>query len=255
MSKLAEAKSNLPEHRDGANIYEKFVKSAIVDIPRLAAHYAIRSAFEDYGDRANIYSYIAQREQYKRAEAGKMKLVTGRARFTSRITHESAELAFGVLHLGDHNVSGGVRADISNEEFSEITQKLHAAFDRADTPAILGLLQLSFEKNIYSLKSLFRDDQKNILNIILGADLVEAESSLLRQYEQEAPLMRFLADLHVEQPKLFRTLAEFAVNNRLRELGRRQHRCRTHRRPTARGPNHGSSARHRYSGVCRTSTD
>ena len=217
VSKLAEAKSNLPEHRDGANIYEKFVKSAIIDIPRLAAHYAIRSAFEDYGDRANIYSYIAQREQYKRAEAGKMKLVTGRARFTSRITHESAELAFGVLHLGDHNVSGGVRADINNEEFSQITQKLHAAFDPADIPGVLGLLQLSFEKNIYSLKSLFRDDQKNILNIILGADLGEAESSLLRQYEQEAPLMRFLADLHVEQPKLFRTLAEFAVNNRLRE--------------------------------------
>ena len=217
VSKLAEAKSNLSEHRDGANIYEKFVKSAIINIPRLAAHYAIRSAFEDYGDRANIYSYIAEREQYKKAEAGKMKLVTGRARFTSRITHESAELAFGVVHLGDHNVSGGVRADINNEEFSEITQKLHAAFDRADTPEVLGLLQLSFEKNIYSLKSLFRDDQKNILNIILGADLAEAESSLLRQYEQEAPLMRFLADLHVEQPKLFRTLAEFAVNNRLRE--------------------------------------
>ena len=29
--------------------------------------------------------------------------------------------------------------------------------------------------------------------------------------------MRFLADLHVEQPKLFRMLAEFALNSQLRE--------------------------------------
>jgi len=217
LSKLAEAKSNIAEHRDGAVIYEKFVKPAIVDIPRLAAHYAIRSVFEEYGDRANIYSYVAEREEYRRVEAGKMKLVTGRAKFTSRITQESATFGFGVLHLGDHNVSGGVRAYASGEDFGEITENLHAAFARADTPEVLGLLNQSFEKNIYSLKSLFRDDQKNILDIILKSNLEEAEAALLHQYEQEAPLMKFLADLHVEQPKLFRMLAEFALNRQLRE--------------------------------------
>jgi alpha-amylase/alpha-mannosidase (GH57 family) len=217
LSKLSFAESNLSEHGDGAQIYQKFVKPAVVDIPRLAAHYAIRSAFEEYGNRAEIYSYIADRDQYKRAEAGKMKLVTGRARFTSKITRESAVLAFGVLHLGDHNVSGGVRAGLSDEELAQTSDNLHSAFARFDTPEVLGLLQQSFERNIYSLKSLFRDDQRNILGIILGAGLAEAEASLLRQYEAEAPLMRFLADLHVEQPKLFRMLAEFAVNTRLRD--------------------------------------
>ena len=217
LSKLSEAKSNLAEHQDGVHIYEKFVKPAVVDIPRLAAHYAIRSVFEDYSDRANIYSYVAEREEFKRAESGKMKLVTGRGRFTSRITRESAILAFGVLHLGDHNVSGGVRESVSDEELLKMTEDLHAAFARADAPEILALLQRSFENNIYSLKSLFRDDQRRIIDIILGTDLAEAEASLLHQYEQEAPLMHFLADLRVEQPKLLRTLAEFALNTRLRE--------------------------------------
>src|SRR5207253_2896944 len=48
LAKLAEAKSNITEHKNGARIYEKFVKPAMADIPRLAAHYAIRSVFEDY---------------------------------------------------------------------------------------------------------------------------------------------------------------------------------------------------------------
>ena len=217
LAKLAEAKSNIPEHKNGAQIYEKFVKPAMVDIPRLAAHYAIRSVFEDYGDRASIYSYVAERQEYRRADAGKMKLVTGRARFTSRITQESANFQFGVLHLGDHNVSGGVREYDDAEQFGTITESLHAAFGRADTPEVIGLLNQSFGNNIYSLKSLFRDDQRNILDIILKSNLSEAEATLLHQYEQEAPLMRFLADLHVEQPKLFRMLAEFALNSQLRE--------------------------------------
>src|ERR1700756_5816020 len=146
-----------------------------------------------------------------------MKLVTGLAKFTSKITMESATLGFGVLHLGDHNVSGGVRPLSTDEEYSRISQRLHAAFARADAAEVLGLINQSFENNIYSLKSLFRDDQRKILDIILQSNLSEAEATLLHQYEQEAPLMRFLADLHVEQPKLFRMLAEFALNSQLRE--------------------------------------
>lgn len=215
--RLSEAKSNLAEHRDGATIYEKFVKPAIVDIPRLAAHYAVRSIFEDYTEQANIYCYVGERLEYRRAESGKTKLATGRAKFTSRITWESASLGFGVLHLGDHNVSCGVRENVQSDEFAEVSDQLHAAFSRADIPDVLALLNQSFEKNTYSLKSLFRDDQKHILDIILKSSLTEAEASLSHQYELQAPLMRFLSDLHVEQPKLFRVLAELALNSQLRD--------------------------------------
>src|SRR5262249_28754473 len=138
LARLAEAKSNLAEHKNGAHIYEKFVKPAMVDIRRLAAHYAIRSVFEEYGDCANIYSYLAERLEYKRAEAGRMKLLTARASFTSTITRDSATVGFGVLHLGDHNVSGGVRENVEPESFARVSEQLHAAFSRADTPEVLG---------------------------------------------------------------------------------------------------------------------
>jgi hypothetical protein len=217
LAKLAEAKSNIPEHQDGARIYEKFVKPAIVDLPKLAAHYAIRSVFEEYGDHADIYSYVVDREDYARAETGKMRLVTGRARFTSRITHESSLLSFGVLHFGDHNVTGGVREFRGEEEYRTNSQGLHEAFSRADTPEVLHLLDRGFDQNIYSLKSLFRDDQRKILDIILSSTLAQAESSLRQQYAEHAPLMKFLADLHVDQPNLFQTLAQYALNSELRE--------------------------------------
>jgi alpha-amylase/alpha-mannosidase (GH57 family) len=217
LEKLAEAQSNIPEHQDGARIYEKFVKPAVVDLPKLAAHYAIRSVFEEYGDHADIYSYVVDREDNAHAETGKMKLVTGRARFTSRITHESSLLSFGVLYFGDHNVTGGVRKFRGEEEYQASSRVLHEAFSRANTPEVLHLLDQGFDQNIYSLKSLFRDDQRKILDIILSSTLAQAENSLRQQYAEHAPLMKFLADLHVDQPRLFQTLAQFALNSELRE--------------------------------------
>src|SRR5207249_4976920 len=48
---LGRAKSNLPEHRDGRLIYEKFVKPAVLDWEDLGAHYAVSSLFEAYPER------------------------------------------------------------------------------------------------------------------------------------------------------------------------------------------------------------
>jgi alpha-amylase/alpha-mannosidase (GH57 family) len=223
LSRLAHAKSNIAHRGDAGRIYEKFVKPAVVDIPRLAAHYAIRSVFEEYGDTARIYSYTAERSAFKLAEAGKLRLVTGRAKFTSRITYESATFGFAVLHLGDHNISAGIRTGNDDPNFEAVVEKFHAAFSHADTGELIGLLHQDFGPRLYSLKSLFRDDQKKILDIILRANLGEAEGTMLRQYEQEAPLMRFLLDLHVEQPKLFRILAEFALNRQLRDALSEEH--------------------------------
>jgi hypothetical protein len=217
LTHLAEAHSNLPEHKDGAAIYEKFVKPAVVDLEKLAAHYAIRSTFEPYGDHAQIYSYTVDREEFTSAEEGKLKLVTGRARFTSRITEESSTLSFAVLNFGDHNVSGGVRYFQGPAEFAQLTTGLTEAFHRGDTAEVLRLLDASFDHNLYSLKSLFRDDQRKILEIILQSTLSQAESVVRQQYGEYAPLMRFLADLRVEQPKLFRMLADSALNSEVQQ--------------------------------------
>src|ERR1700732_3741696 len=108
LERLAAAKSNLPEHGDGKQIYEKWVKPAIVTTDLVAAHYAISSLFESYGERTTIYCYDVEREDYSLEVEGKSKLAIGRARFSSKITGETEHLGFGVLHLGDHNIAAGV---------------------------------------------------------------------------------------------------------------------------------------------------
>ncbi|MGH7904158.1 MAG: DUF3536 domain-containing protein, partial [Candidatus Dormibacteraceae bacterium] len=106
---LGEARSNLPEQGDGASIYERQVRPAMVDLRAVCAHYAVTSIFEPYGERASIYCYSVDRVESRPLQAGVAKLGVGRARVTSEITGESGDFAYGVIHFGDHNLNAGVR--------------------------------------------------------------------------------------------------------------------------------------------------
>jgi hypothetical protein len=215
--KLADAKSNIAEHRDGAGTYEKFVRPAIVDLPKLAAHYSISSMFQTYPERARIYCYSAEQQDYAIQEAGNTKFAVGRAKFTSEITRESSILSFGVLYLGCHNVTGGVREFADENAYLETKKELMEAFSGGDAAEAIRLLDKDFEKNLYSLKSLFRDEQNRIIAFILETTLREAEETNRRIYEQHVPLMRFLADLGVSQPRIFQVVGEFALNGEIRK--------------------------------------
>jgi alpha-amylase/alpha-mannosidase (GH57 family) len=212
---LAQAKSNLAEHGDGARIYEKWVKPAVVDIPRVAGHYAISSLFESYPDAMRIYCYDVERLNYSLDAEGKMRLANGAARFKSTITGEFDDLAFSVLHLGDHNVSAGIQAA---ENFSDENQKkLVNAFGQADTAEVIRLLDHIYGKQIFSLRQLFRDEQRKIADLILKDSVNSAAAVYRTFFESQAPLMRFLNGLDIPVPNALKSAAEIALNNQLQQ--------------------------------------
>ena len=90
------------------------------------------------------------------------------------------------------------------------------AFSRADIPDVIRAFDRGFGTDTYSLKSLFRDEQRNTLSRILSDTLEEAESVYRQLYENHAPLMRFLSDLKTPLPKAFQTTAQYALNSHLR---------------------------------------
>jgi alpha-amylase/alpha-mannosidase (GH57 family) len=216
LERLAKAKSNLPEHRDGAEIYAKFVKPAMIDPYKMAAHYAISSLFETYEDTTRIYSYTVAREQYRTIEAGKMRVAVGCARFTSEITQKSDELTFGVLHFGDHNLHAGVRGFAGKDQFAELNQEIETAFGQADLAEAIRLMDKGFGSETYSLKHLFKDEQRRVVNEILKSTLSEAEAAYGQLYGNHAPLMRFLVSCGIPLPREMKSTAEYALNSLLR---------------------------------------
>ncbi len=216
LERLARAVSNVPENVDGARLYQNLVKPAMVDLDRLAAHYAISSMFASYSDRTQIYCYTVDRESYSQFETGHFRLAVGKARFISEITQEAEDLSFGVLHFGDHNLTGGVRPFVNEESYQELARHARDAFNRADVPEVIRLLDRGFGTSIYSIKSLFKDEQRRILDEILKTTLDDAENAYRGVYEHHAPLMRFLHGLKIAVPPIIQNAAGHAMNSLLR---------------------------------------
>ena len=91
------------------------------------------------------------------------------------------------------------------------------AFQSADLPAVLRLLDKHFDGATYSLRSLFRDERQKVVSKILGTTMDEAEAAYRQIYEHHAPLMGFLSDMGAPLPKMLHLTAEFVLNTALRK--------------------------------------
>ncbi len=216
LERLALAKSNLAEYGDGANIYTRYVKPAIVDLEKVGAHYSISSLFAPYGERTDIFSYSVRRLDYHARDAGKMRMALGQASFTSKVTQECEVLTFWVVHFGDHNVAGGVMKLDGVPAYQSLIESISDSFSRVDIPEVVRLLDRRFGEKTYSLRSLFRDEQRRILRTILSTTVAEAEAAYLQLYEDHAALMRFLSSLGTPMPREFTAAVEYAINSLLR---------------------------------------
>lgn len=210
--RLARAKSNLPEHGDGKKIYDKFVKPSMLDLKRVGAHYAISSLFEDFGEEARIYCYEVSRKDIRSLSSGRTKLVAGHAEIRSRITWESADLSYGVVHLGDHLLSGGVRDFGGVSAYSQTVNEIIAAFDSGDFTDLMRVVDRAYHVDSNTLRLLFRDEQRKIVRQILAAPLAEAELAYRQLFENRVPLMHFLHALNYPPVRALQVAAEFTLN-------------------------------------------
>jgi alpha-amylase/alpha-mannosidase (GH57 family) len=217
LERLEKARSNQPEAGDGKRIYEESVRPAMVSLEKVGAHYGVSSLFSEYGQTARIYCYSVVREDYSVLTSGRARLALGRAKVTSEITEESETVAFGVLHLGDHNLSGGILKYPGKEAYQRLVAEIGEPFRRADLTEILRMVDKNFGSGSYTLRFLFRDEQRQVLAVILRSVLADADAVYRQLYEEHAPLMRFLSSHGIPQPRGFRMAAELALARGFRQ--------------------------------------
>lgn len=215
---LRRAPSNVPEIGTGAHVYSRFVTPSRLDLEHVGAHYAISSMFRSYPDFGSLFCFDVQRHAYDVLTSGRGRFALGRAALRSRITEETEEICFAVLHLGDQNLSAAVRRyrDEDEKPWAQFTEDASTYIRRAQIPELIRLIDGFFAGPLYSLTSLFSDEQHRILQSILDQTLNEVEGSLMRIYEEHATLLDFLGEANVTAPPALALTAGFAINAGLR---------------------------------------
>ena len=218
---LAQARSNLPDVRDGAEVYRKFAQSMRLGLEQVGAHYAISSIFRNYPEEGALFCYNVTRTEHELLASGRGRLAIGRAQLNSRITEECEEIAYAVLHLGDQNLSAAVkRCDTGDEAqltaFHTFSDEVGQAIRKANLPEVIRLIDRYFGGTAYSLTSLFTDEQHRILRTILDQTLSEMEESLHKIYEDHASLLHYLTESGMAAPPALALAAGYALNANLR---------------------------------------
>ncbi|MFZ0395368.1 MAG: DUF3536 domain-containing protein [Terracidiphilus sp.] len=218
VARLADAKSNDPKAGDGARIYKEKIGALQLGLEQVAAHYAISSIFSSFTEETELFCFRVRRLSYDIFTSGRGRLALGRVMVSSNITENQRSFSFAVLHFGDQNITAAVKP-YSEEDargFESFMAETSAHVLRADFPEVIRLLDRYYGHVDYSLTSLFTDEQRRIIQIILNSTLWNIESSLTTIYEDHASLLHYLSQAGLPKPPALALAAGFAINAGIR---------------------------------------
>ena len=218
LARMAEARSCDAAAGDGAEIYKKCVATMELGLEQVAAHYAISSVFSSYADETEVFCYRVRRISYDIYNSGRGRLALGRAHIASAISGQQQSFSFAVLHFGDQNITAAVKAYTESDagEFEAFAKQAAEHVQRAYFPEVIRLLDRYYGHVDYSLTSLFTDEQRRIVQLILNSTLWDIENSLKTIYEDHASLLHYLSQAGLPKPAALTLAAGFAVNAGLR---------------------------------------
>jgi hypothetical protein len=221
--RLAEAKSNDPQWRDGRYIYDEAIRPMLVDLEQVVAHYAISCVFPRAGEssimeRDRLFCYTIAHLWETTLPYGLGQLRLGRVRVCSVLTEECEEAAYGLLHFGDQNVSAAVRRVEAGEQEALIllAKEIEDAVDASNLTEVVRLMDDYFGESRFSLTSLFADEQRRIVKSILDPAMQSLETALTDLYSSHASLLHFLGRSGLPRPAALRVAAQFAIHAQLR---------------------------------------
>jgi alpha-amylase/alpha-mannosidase (GH57 family) len=220
LARMAEARSNVPSAGDGARIYKEQVNTKQLSLEQVAAHYAISSVFSSYAEETELFCYHVHRLSYDIYTSGRGRLALGRASFASAITGQRQSFSFAVLHFGDQNITAAVKPYQEEDaaDFEAFARQAAEQVQRAKFPEVIRLLDRFYGRVDYSLTSLFTDEQRRIVQLILNTTLTDIENSLTTIYEDHASLLHYLSQAGLPKPPALTLAAGFAINAGLRRV-------------------------------------
>jgi hypothetical protein len=194
------------------------VKPAVVDLARVGAHYAVSSLFNGaQGESTDVYCYWAEGEEFDRVESGRQRLASGRVQLKSKVTLESTDLSFAVVHLGEQNLMGGVTEDMSPDRFADVQGEIKDAFLHSNIADVIALIDNHMGSHSYSLSHLFREEQRKVMRQIIEDTLSDVELTYRQVYKRYHSVMQATAEMHVPLPRVLSTTVAFVINTDLRK--------------------------------------
>ncbi len=215
---LNEAKSNIQEYGTGKDIYERFVKPSVVTPKQVASLWAISSLYEDFGDEENVYCYKIKNYDYQKVQKGKSTFVIGHIELQSRITLESVNQIFALVQFSGGDFHCAIKEYSDENTYSEIKTNLIKVFMLNPLTEIIRALDENFGKEYFTLKDIFIEERRKILQIMLKGKLEKFAQTYKDMYDEGKGSIYHMQNLGLEIPDEFKISATYTLSRKFNDL-------------------------------------
>ena len=215
---LSEAKSNIKEYGSGKDIYLKWVKPSVVSMKEVACLWAISSLYQEFEDEEDVYCYNVKRHSYQMVEKGNSNLVIGNIEVTSKITLQKSNLVFALMQYADGDFHCAIKEFSTNDEFNELKNSLIKTYVLYPLTEIIRALDEKFGKEYFTLKDIFIEERKKILQILLKDQLKKFANRYEEMYDQGKSSIYHMQSMGLEIPKEFKISAGYTLSHRYNDL-------------------------------------
>ena len=213
--RLAAAPSNVPEIRDGAEVYRRLVRPTAVNLNRVVAHYAITGFLEEYPADARVYAYRVERLDEARESVDNTALRVAHVRVSSERTGETRDMMYALLHFGGHDFSCGIRAWDDQATYDAVKADLLGRLARQSVADLVRGLDEYFPGGPSSLSHLFLDERRRVLASVIRTTLDRHEETYRKIWEENRKLVHYLREVDAPLPEALAIVARHVLEQQV----------------------------------------
>jgi len=211
---LSNAKSNLPEARDGEEVYQRLVKPRSVTLDKVVNHFAISSLFDDGEREKKVFSYRIARKNYEKIEKGNRLLVLGQVNVTSEIIPELNEFLLGLVSSKKDIFRTWVSEYQPELPFHVFKEKGLENFEKGEEAITVAFTSL-LGNRFFTIRDVFKEERQAIFQRLIRGEVSEHRQIYAELFDKTKLTVEALAKEGLEIPYEIRVAAEVTLSDRL----------------------------------------
>ncbi len=230
IERLEKAQSNISDMGTGADIYRRFILATKSHLKEVAIHFSLSSFFENYQQKNSLGCYTIELKEYEKQRHEHTIAATGRLHARSAVTEEEASFIFAALQQEPHDYYCTVKdcSDITassaaspqavcpaNHLYTGLVDSLFTSLKTKGPSAALKVIDQYLGTDRYTIKDLFKDEQEELLNIVLEGELEYIGETLEAAYKKTSFLTALLEECGHRIPTPFIIAAEVTLKRKL----------------------------------------
>ena len=213
---LSEAQSNIKEYGTGKDIYENFVKPSVVTQKQVASLWALSSLYEEFEDEEVVYCYKIKRKAYKKVQKGSSAFIIANIEVQSMITLEKSNYMLALMQYSGGDFHCAIKE--YSDDFSRIKNNLIKSFLSNPLTEIIRALDEYFGKEYFTLKDIFIEERRKILQILLRDKLEKFSQIYQDMYDEGKGSIYHLQGLGLNIPDEFKISAGYALSHKFNDI-------------------------------------